>query len=196
MLAGGSLMALGLTLGLGRPDLLALLPVWFVLGFGSSMIQTPAGRLLRASCHPADRSAVFSAQFALSHLCWLLTYPLAGWLSASVGLTAAFAVLAGVAAVATLAAAAVWRAETVAELEHVQEEIDHGHLHVHDEHHRHDHEGWEGPEPHSHPHRHAPVRHRHRFVIDTHHRRWPAPEHQADRKRRRRDGDDNGEAMT
>ncbi len=196
MLAGGGLMALGLTLGLGRPDFLALLPVWFVLGFGSSMVQTPAGRLLRASCHPADRSAVFSAQFALSHLCWLLTYPLAGWLSATVGLTAAFAVLAGVAAVATLAAVAVWPAETVEELEHVQEEIDHGHPHVHDQHHRHDHEGWEGPEPHSHPHRHAPVRHRHRFVIDAHHRRWPAPEHQADRKRRRRDGDDNDEAMT
>ena len=174
MLAGGGLMALGLTLGLWRPGLLALLPIWFVLGMGSSLVQTPAGRLVAASCHPEDRSAVFSAQFALSHSCWLLTYPIAGWLGAAAGLPAAFAVLAGVVAMATLLAVRVWPVETAKELEHVQEEMDHEHRHVHDEHHRHEHEGWEGPEPHNHPHRHAPVRHRHRYVIDPHHRRWPA----------------------
>ena len=35
-------------------------------------------------------------------------------------------------------------------------------------------EGREGPEPHRHAHRHVPLAHRHHFVIDAHHRRWPA----------------------
>ena len=57
-----------------------LLPLWFVIGVGSSLAQTPAGRLLRRSSHAEDRPALFAAQFALSHACWLVTYPLAGWL--------------------------------------------------------------------------------------------------------------------
>lgn len=174
MLAGGLLMSLGLILGLTRPGFLMLLPIWFLLGVGSSLVQTPAGRLLRASCQPSDRSAFFSAQFALSHACWLLTYPLAGWFGAEVGLPGAFAILAGLVIVATAAAVRVWPVETTAELEHVHEELDHEHLHVHDGHHQHEHEGWEGPEPHGHPHRHEPLKHKHAFVIDLHHPRWPA----------------------
>ncbi|MCH9019488.1 MAG: MFS transporter [Proteobacteria bacterium] len=174
MLAGGVLMGLGLVLGLTSPGFLALLPVWFLLGVGSSLVQTPTGRLLRASCQPADRSAFFSAQFALSHACWLVTYPLAGWLGAAASLPVTFGCLAGLVFAATLAAVLVWPRETEVALDHVHEQSEHEHRHVHDEHHRHEHEGWEGPEPHSHPHRHRPVMHRHHFVIDFHHRQWPA----------------------
>src|SRR3546814_15896387 len=62
-----------------------LLAVWFVLGLGYSAVLTPSGRLLRRSSHQEDRPALFAAQFALSHACWLLTYPLAGWLGAEIG---------------------------------------------------------------------------------------------------------------
>ena len=174
MLAGGALMGSGLGLGVLQPGFGALLAVWFVLGLGLSLVQTPIGRVLRDSCRPADQPALFSAQFALSHACWLLTYPLAGWLGAQAGLPATFAALAALVAVATAAAIRVWPAETTAALTHTHAALDHEHLHVHDEHHRHDHEDWEGPEPHSHAHRHAPIAHRHHFVIDAHHRRWPA----------------------
>jgi MFS family permease len=173
MLAGGALMALGLVLGLTRPGFLALLPFWFLLGVGSSLVQTPTGRLLRASCRPADLSAFFSAQFALSHACWLLTYPLAGWLGNGMGLVTTFAVLAGIVLVSTAGAGVVWRPEASDELEHVHEAMEHKHVHVHDQHHQHEHEGWEAPEPHQHPHWHAPLRHKHAFVIDYHHRQWP-----------------------
>jgi len=47
------------------------------------LFSSPTGRLLRRSAQPADRPAVFAAQFELSHACWLLTYPLAGWLGLS-----------------------------------------------------------------------------------------------------------------
>jgi len=174
MLAGAALLLIGLLLGLLNPGLGWLLPIWFVLGCGMSLVQTPIGRVLRRSCRDSDRPAFFAAQFALSHLCWLFAYPLAGALGAEFGTGAAFAGLAAVVAVATVAAARVWPREDVAELEHRHEASLHEHLHVHDEHHRHGHAGWEGPEPHSHPHRHAPLRHRHAYVIDLHHSQWPA----------------------
>lgn len=173
MLAGGGVLTLGLCLGLGGPSFAALLPVWFLLGAGASLIQTPAGRLLRRSAQEGDRPALFAAQFALSHACWLIAYPLAGWAGASLGMTAVFAVLALVALAASLAALVLWPPSDPGELEHRHGALEHEHPHVHDEHHRHDHEGWEGPEPHRHPHRHAPMKHKHAYVIDLHHPIWP-----------------------
>ncbi len=173
MLGGGALLAAGLIFGLTEPGMMMLLPVWFLLGVGSSFIQTPAGRLLRRSCHESDRPALYSAQFALSHACWLIAYPLAGWLSAGVSLSAAFAGLALLVLGSTVAGAVLWPASDVLELEHMHEAMVHAHLHTHDEHHQHEHEGSEESEPHSHPHRHDPMTHRHRYVIDFHHRQWP-----------------------
>ncbi|HSS63203.1 MAG TPA: MFS transporter [Gammaproteobacteria bacterium] len=173
MLAGGVLLGGSLFLGLQAPMLSTLLLVWFLLGAGSSLVQTPAGRLLRRSAREGDRPAIYSAQFALSHACWLIAYPLAGWLGAASGLGAAFVVLAIMALMAAAAAFALWPAPDAIELEHVHEEMVHEHPHVHDEHHQHEHEGWEGPEPHRHPHRHARLRHKHAFVIDPHHPVWP-----------------------
>src|SRR6266852_8182139 len=72
----------------------ALLVTWIILGVGYSAVMTPSGRLLRRSAHAADRPAVFAAQFALSHACWLLTYPLAGWLGSSAGIVPTSLVLA------------------------------------------------------------------------------------------------------
>ena len=174
MLVGGVVLGIGLLLGLTDPGLLALLPVWFVLGAGSSLIQTPAGRLLKRSAHKGDRPAIYAAQFALSHACWLPAYPLAGWIGATLGLTVAFTVLAFVALTSTAAALALWPAHDPVEVEHLHEALEHGHLHVHEEHHQHAHEGWEGQEPHRHPHRHAPLQHKHPYVVDLHHQMWPS----------------------
>ena len=174
MLVGGAVLGVGLLLGLTDPGLLALLPIWFVLGAGSSLIQTPAGRLLRRSAHEGDRSAVYAAQFALSHACWLFAYPIAGWIGGTLGLTAAFAVLALVALTSTAVALALWPAYDPSEVKHLHEALDHEHLHIHDEHHQHSHGGWEGQEPHRHPHPHAPLHHKHPYVIDLHHPIWPS----------------------
>ncbi|GGO76609.1 MFS transporter [Marinobacterium nitratireducens] len=176
MLVGGAVMAAGVMLGTLQPDIAGLMVLWFLIGFGSSLVQTPVGRLLIRSCHEPDRPAVFAAQFSLSHACWLLAYPLAGWIGANVGQIPAFGVMGAIALVSVLAALALWPAREPDTLEHAHEALDHRHLHYHDEHHQHEHEGWEGPEPHSHPHRHAPVKHRHRLVIDEHHPHWPVRE--------------------
>jgi predicted MFS family arabinose efflux permease len=174
MLVGGVLLGCGLLLGLVAPSFLALMMVWLVLGAASSLVQTPAGRLLRRSAHEGDRPAIYSAQFALSHACWLIAYPLAGQLGAAFDLSTAFMVLALVALVATAAAFVLWPARDFSELEHLHQAMEHEHLHIHDEHHQHLHEGWEEPEPHRHPHRHAPLRHKHSYVIDLHHPMWPS----------------------
>ena len=173
MTAGAVMMIAGLAAGMLLPSYGWAMALWFLLGAGYSAILLPSGRLLRRSSGEGDRPAYFAAQFALSHACWLVTYPLAGWLGNAFGLAPAFGVLCVIALGATLLGLLVWPAQDPDELEHTHDALEHEHLHVHDEHHQHEHEGWEGPEPHSHPHRHDTIRHRHAFVIDSHHPHWP-----------------------
>ncbi|WP_439500628.1 MFS transporter [Aminobacter ciceronei] len=155
MLAGISLLAVGLVSGTLVQGFAALLPLWFLLGLGYSMAQTPAGRLLRRSSHAEDRPALFAAQFALSHACWLITYPLAGWLGVSVGLPMTFVIMAGITAAAVATALALWPSSD-------PEIVDHHHHDLSD-----DDPHWaEGG--HRFGHRHA-----HGFVIDTLHQQWP-----------------------
>lgn len=111
MLAGGLLMAASLFPGILEPGYGGLLAMWFFLGAGSSLVLTPAGRLLRQSAVEADRPALFAAQFSLSHACWLIAYPTAGWLGANVGLAESFTVLGIAALVSTIIAAALWPRE-------------------------------------------------------------------------------------
>ena len=80
-----------------------------------------------------------------------MTYPLAGWVGAGAGLTAAALVLAAVGAAGLVAVLRLWPAEDASDLTH-----DHPDL------------------PPNHPHlaEHG-ARHSHSFVIDDLHRRWP-----------------------
>ncbi|PHS78803.1 MAG: MFS transporter [Rhodospirillaceae bacterium] len=169
MLGGGAVLTMGLLIGLTGPDFTIILVIWFILGVGSSLVQTPAGRLLKRSAQESDRPAIYAAQFALAHVCWLVTYPLAGWIGAMFGLTTSFAVLGLLTLTATVTAFFIWPVNDPLELEHRHESLKHKHLHTHDKHHHHEHEGWEGPEPHHHRHRHEALKHKHDFVIDLHH---------------------------
>jgi MFS family permease len=63
-----------------------LLLLWFLLGAGNSTILTPSSRLLRDASTEATRPYVFTAQFSLSHACYIVAYPLAGWVGAAAGL--------------------------------------------------------------------------------------------------------------
>lgn len=111
MLAGASLLGLGTALAAAIPAYGWLLPLWFMIGIGYSMAQTPSGRLLRRSSAPEDRPALFAAQFALSHACWLITYPLAGWAGAALGLKAAALLLAAIAGLGIVMATRLWPGE-------------------------------------------------------------------------------------
>ncbi|MCO1337681.1 MFS transporter [Kocuria polaris] len=116
MLAGAALMPAALTAtaatirwGSGPSQWLALIGLWFVVGAAASAVLTPSARLLTRNSGPEARGAVFTAQFSLSHACFLLTYPLAGGLGAVYGLSLAAVVLAGTCAVGAVLAFAAWR---------------------------------------------------------------------------------------
>ncbi|MFV1494869.1 MFS transporter [Phaeobacter sp. JH20_02] len=140
MLAGGAILTFGLFLGPLANSFLLLVVLWMILGFGFSLALTPTGRLLRRSANAEDRPALFAAQFALSHACWLVTYPLAGQIGARAGFNTTFLVLGLIAAVGLLLAAKLWRgnADMVAH-DHPELPDDHPHLakHGHGRQHRH-----------------------------------------------------------
>lgn len=81
---------------------------WAVIGSGMAMIVTPTGRVLRGSVEPNRIPEVFAAQFSLSHLAWLITYPIAGWLGTSAGFTTTWSVLAVLAATGAITALSLW----------------------------------------------------------------------------------------
>jgi len=113
MLAGGAGLALlgavyGVAMLAGSGPWIAMLVVWAGFGALNAAVLTPAGRLLKRSSGPEDRPALFTAHFSLSHACWLLAYPMAGWLGPAVGLPVTLLVLAGVAVVAVGVAVRAW----------------------------------------------------------------------------------------
>ena len=110
MLSGAVLAALAMAAGPFVASLAGLMALWAVTGIGYGLALTPGGRLLRRSAPSEDRPALFAAQFALSHACWLLTYPLAGSLGAAFGMGATFLAMSALAVIGTVAALALWPA--------------------------------------------------------------------------------------
>lgn len=103
-LAAVTLAAAGLTTWVGTAI------TWIVIGSGMAMIVTPTGRVLRGAVEPNGIPQVFAAQFSLSHLAWLITYPIAGWLGTHSGFTITWSVLAVLAAAGTAGAFSLWPA--------------------------------------------------------------------------------------
>jgi H+ antiporter protein len=158
MLAGAGTLTIGLFMGSMLPNFYLLLPLWFAIGLGYALAQTPSGRLLRRSSNPEDRPALFAAQFALSHACWLFSYPVAGWLGATAGLPTTFLALAIVAGFAMVVALWIWPANDPQSIEHTHENLPATHPHL------------AGGAPTS-----QGLRHSHAFVIDSIHPEWPRP---------------------
>ena len=134
----------------------ALLALWVTMGFGYSLTITPAGRALRRSSNAADRPALFAAQFALSHACWLIAYPVAGLVSAEVDPGAAFLVLAGLCGSGAVLGLLIWPASDPEAVPHTHDDLAPDDPHMSEGH------AMEGQAGHAHP-----------FVIDEQHRRWP-----------------------
>ncbi|XBB66459.1 MFS transporter [Nocardioides sp. WV_118_6] len=88
--------------------------VWVLIGGGMALIVTPTGRVLRGAVEPDALPEVFAAQFSLSHLAWLVTYPIAGWVGTNAGLTPAWSILAVLAALGAVAALVLWPREASA----------------------------------------------------------------------------------
>lgn len=133
MIGGAALMFAGVALVPLVGGLSTLIALWAVIGFGFSMTQTPIGRIINRSAREADRGAVFAPQFALSHPCRLVTYPLAGWTGAETGLGIAALTLADTGALGVIAVLRIWPATDIVELTHGHPDLpnDHPHLTAH-----------------------------------------------------------------
>lgn len=114
MLAGAALLTATLAATAWIATYPHLLAVWLLTGSGLALVQTPIGRLLQRNADPDGRPALFAAQFALSHACWLATYPIAGIVGATVGTTTIALLLAALTAIAATSAAMLWHAPAVA----------------------------------------------------------------------------------
>ena len=156
VMLGGAALAIGslaaLAVSVMATDLAwpALLLAWAAIGLGYSAILTPSGRLLRRSARPEDRPAIFAAQFALSHACWLITYPLSGWLITTFGVIPTLFSLAVLATAGALVARTVWPRNDPQIVPHSHPELPEDHPHLTD------------GQPHAHD-----------FRIDALHRHWP-----------------------
>ncbi|WP_430389640.1 MFS transporter [Blastomonas fulva] len=151
MIGGAALMVAGVALVPLVGSISTLIVLWAVIGFGFSLTQTPIGRIINRSARESDRGAVFAAQFALSHACWLVTYPLAGWIGAGAGLSVAALTLAIIGAAGLLAVLGIWPSNDPAVVDHEHPDLapDHPHLAEHG------------------------AQHSHAVMIDDLHRRWP-----------------------
>jgi H+ antiporter protein len=156
MLSGAGLLVAGVFAGPFAISYQLLLPLWFVLGLGYSLAQTPSGRLIKRSADPVDRPALFAAQFALSHACWLITYPIAGLVGAAMGLPFTFILLGVIGAAALVAAIWLWPRHDPDVLTHAHEDLPHGHSHLEDA-------VWTE----------AGFEHSHGYVVNDRHPKWP-----------------------
>jgi H+ antiporter protein len=149
----GALFLLGLSSGSMTVAFWPTLLVgWFIMGIAYSASLTPSGLLLRRSAQAEDRPAVFAAQFALSHACWLIAYPLAGQVGAKSSQQLAFFVLAALAFVGVTAAMWLWPSQDTVTIAHEHPDL-----------------------PENHPHRvaHAQTGPLHDYMIDDLHQSWP-----------------------
>ncbi|TGB09551.1 MFS transporter [Streptomyces sp. MZ04] len=107
ILVGGTAAAVAL-IGAGLTSWAGTAIIWTVIGIGMALIITPTGKVLRASVTRNAIPEAFAAQFSLSHLAWLITYPIAGWLGTNAGFTVAWSVLAVLAAAGAFGALVLW----------------------------------------------------------------------------------------
>ncbi|MGX1778612.1 hypothetical protein ACWIGW_41350 [Nocardia brasiliensis] len=105
---------------------------------------------------PGSVPALFAAQFSLSHACWLLIYPITGWLATTSGFTLTWTVLAALAALGASATLVYWPRRDNEALLHIHDsDTDPGHLI----------DARVLPD--------GGIVHTHPIVIDTEHRYWP-----------------------
>lgn len=78
LLVGGTVLGALLLPGLWQPPLLAFAFLWILNGASQALIAISSTTLLAEHTSEQERGRVYAAYFALTHACWLLTYPAVG----------------------------------------------------------------------------------------------------------------------
>ena len=146
-----------------------LLLLWLVAGAGQMFVNLSTQTLIADHISTEFQGRVYGAQFAWSHLWWLLSYPLAGWLgSRQQELPFLYGGLIGLVLLIV-----VQLTLSPKKPKHTHESYWHEHEHIHEGYHQHEH-----PsdilvvESHTHAHQHQAVHHAHPYTgLHNHHRR-------------------------
>lgn len=87
LLAGGVCMTLALLPVWLKPPVAVVAALWALLGAGQALVAIPGSTLLAEHTTDEERGRAYAAHFALTHACWLATYPALGHAAARWGAT-------------------------------------------------------------------------------------------------------------
>ncbi len=104
LIFGGVLLGLILLPGFLLPPLFLFAILWFLNGAGQALIAIPSSTLLAEHSDEAERGKAYAAHFALTHACWLITYPAIGYAAANFGTPVTFSAAGAACLLITLAA--------------------------------------------------------------------------------------------
>ncbi len=135
LLAGNLIMAASIMVGVFEVGWRGLAAMWFFVGLGLGLAQTPVGAIVRRSCHERHRAAFFAANFTLSHACWLGAYLLAGYLGATHDWPTTFLLMSVLPLLAGLIFMVTYPHPDELELEHSHGDLIHRHAYFIDESH-------------------------------------------------------------
>lgn len=76
---GGVILGLILLPGVLQPPLVVFAFMWLLNGAGQALISIASGTLLAEHTREDERGRAYAAYFALTHACWLITYPAIGY---------------------------------------------------------------------------------------------------------------------
>ena len=85
MLAGGLILAGSLLPAALAPGLLVFAALWMLNGAGQALVAIPSSTLVASHTRTGERGRAFAAHFAITHACWLITYPLTGRVAEQLG---------------------------------------------------------------------------------------------------------------
>ncbi len=151
----GAVLIIGALLPASYVGLTPLLVLWLVAGAGQTLVNVSAQTLIADRTPTEFQGRVYGAQFAWSHLWWVFSYPLAGWLGRYQTEAPFFygSLVGGLLLIAVQLVLSPRKDRPVNSA--TNQEYWHEHEHTHDEAHRHQHpKDTSVVEPHRHPHPH------------------------------------------
>ena len=92
LIFGGVLLGAILLPGFLVPPLFIFAVLWFLNGAGQALIAIPSSTLLAEHADETERGRAYAAHFALTHACWLVTYPAIGYAAVYFGTPVTFTV--------------------------------------------------------------------------------------------------------
>jgi NRE family putative nickel resistance protein-like MFS transporter len=90
LLFGGLTLGLVLLPGVLSPPLFVFSMLWILNGAGQALIAISSSTLLAEHTVAEERGRAYAAHFALTHACWLITYPAVGHAAAKWGAPVTF----------------------------------------------------------------------------------------------------------